>query len=433
MLQPFKPTLEVPALPGEIWKVIFLYTEVVCGEEGIKKLPCLGRAVLELEFRKLSCVSYTWSRLIHELARVHFQENKTVSNWVLRHFSDIEVLNCIYNSIHITYDTMVSLTNLKELSIRDNKHVPSSKAVQQLTTLTKLTLCYKNSITDECLKNLINLKSFSIGSVKRITDQGLVNMKCLEKLKIDSNENITDQGLEMLSSTLTTLLLHGKISITDVGLKKMTNLTKLDLLTSEISNDAVQSLVNLKSICIHTISKITFQGISSLKNLITLEIYSNPIKNKELNSMNQLTSLTLRSSRDKLTNKCLKDLTNLSKLNFSLNTYIDNDGIKNLPLLTNISINHRITVEGIMHLTALSSLQLSRNITDNGIHDLTNLIHLDLLNNENISDYGIMKLTKLQSLSNCLKSKITRNGICHLSRLLIPPILNESIDFKSGF
>ena len=85
-------------------------------------------------------------------------------------------------------------------------------------------------------------------------------------------------------------------------------------------------------------------------------------------------------------------------------------------LLTLICANY-INDDCVKKLSLLTDLNLNGLISDKGIKDLTNLTCLYLDHNENISNFGIKKLTNLQTLDIHDSSKITRFGITHLTKL----------------
>lgn len=111
----------------------------------------------------------------------------------------------------------------------------------------------------------------------------------------------------------------------------------------------------------------------------------------------------------------------VNELDLFCNDYITDRGLKQLTNLTSLKLgyNYTITNDGIRKLTNLKDLGLIRNqkITNLGIFPLINLTSLDLSGNENISDLGLMNLTKLSTLLLGNSILITDKSITNLTNL----------------
>lgn len=123
-----------------------------------------------------------------------------------------------------------------------------------------------------------------------------------------------------------------------------------------------------------------------------------------------------------LTDDALSVIANsVNELDLFCNDYITDRGLKQLTNLTSLKLgyNYTITNEGIRKLTNLKDLGLIRNrkITNLGIFPLINLTSLDLSGNENISDLGLMNLTKLSTLLLGSSILISDKSITNLTNL----------------
>jgi hypothetical protein len=103
----------VSEVPNDVWKIIFTLAQQ---SEGKRKYK-------EKEFRKLSCVSNSWSVMIRELVRVNVKKYKPTV-WVFSRVPDIEVLDLSFNRVlngnPISNDALMVLTNLKDLNLYYN-------------------------------------------------------------------------------------------------------------------------------------------------------------------------------------------------------------------------------------------------------------------------------------------------------------------------
>jgi Leucine-rich repeat (LRR) protein len=77
--------------------------------------------------------------------------------------------------------------------------------------------------------------------------KGIKGLSNLTALELDGNELITDDGLKWLGKKLTSLSIQANYaSITDEGIKLLTNLTFLDVTEcGAITDDVANSLPNL--------------------------------------------------------------------------------------------------------------------------------------------------------------------------------------------
>lgn len=245
------------------------------------------------------------------------------------------------------------------------------------------------NVTWRYLSKLQKIESIDLTFNRYITDTHLGMLPDLTELKISDYSQITDKGLQASCANLTSLsILDDPFTITNSGLKNMSNLVKL-ILESEVIND---------------------NGIEHLKNLTELEIVGNRL----------------------ITDNALSSLTSLTKLNLSNNNEITNNGLKkleNLKLL-NLSNNHLITDDMVQSLTSITKLTLTNNnkITNSGLKNLENLISLNLSNNHLITDEGLLPLSNLSTLD--LQSNNIITGKCFITIKLTALYLNQTTGIK---
>lgn len=186
--------------------------------------------------------------------------------------------------------------------------------------------------------------------IQHVSNKGLIKLgklTRLQHLELYMCHDITDDGMDVLNSLshLRSLILS-ESGITDASLSKLTNIQKLDLFQSDITDDGLLILSRMTTLYALNISyceNITDTGL------------------QHLTALHQLNSLDI-SLCDNITDESLLHLTTMSKLN-SLN----------------INRCNNITNTGLMHLLVLdklTSLDVSEceNITENGLAYLMDLM-----------------------------------------------------------
>ena len=103
---------------------------------------------------------------------------------------------------------------------------------------------------------------------------GIKKLTNLRKLDLTNNNSILDDGIKKLIN-LTDLDLSYNKSISNSGIEKLTNLTNLGLnYTLGISNTGITNLTNLNTLSLHG-NNITIDGIRSLTNITELDLCNN--------------------------------------------------------------------------------------------------------------------------------------------------------------
>lgn len=126
------------------------------------------------------------------------------------------------------------------------------------------------NITDDNLKKLDHLESIYL-EYNTITDEGIKNLTNLKQLTLCDAIGITDEGIKYLTN-LTALSLHFDTSITNRGLQSLTNLEYLSLYANDsITDEGIKSLTKLRSLQLAN-KNITIAGLIGLKNLEKLKL-----------------------------------------------------------------------------------------------------------------------------------------------------------------
>lgn len=354
-------------LPDEIWEDIFLIDA--------DSMNTLEEKQKELS--KLACVSHDWSKKIRELARNIFRniDSEMMTNWILRQMSDIEELVC--NST-IMNETIMTLTNLKNLNILSNPHITNKGICHLSSSLHSLTAGLHSPVTHVGLQKLTNLTDLKVRG-SRFNNASIKKLVKLRKLCLNEvKSTITFKGISKLSE-LRTLEVLGSTSIYDQDLRQMTNLTSF-----------------------------TFHG------------FIPPFSNYDISTLSNLTSLSVDHRID---NEGIQNFPKLTKLNIYAAHLIDDDGIKKLTSLTHLVLNEFITDEGVKNLINLKALIYPRfanfksEVGDDGVKNLTNLVYLDI-DTEKFTDEAIKKLTRLEKFYNFDNSQISENALNLLPNLV---------------
>lgn len=124
--------------------------------------------------------------------------------------------------------------------------------------------------TDILLINLANLENLYVEDLGSLTDDYLNQMKNLKMLNIQGYNKITDQSIQNLTTLIELILPQTRFAnvkhdtITNSGIKDLTNLTKLKIMGNQlITDDAITKLTNLTELDIRN-TNITKQAIVNL-------------------------------------------------------------------------------------------------------------------------------------------------------------------------
>ncbi|AYV83306.1 MAG: hypothetical protein Hyperionvirus5_112 [Hyperionvirus sp.] len=358
--------------------------------------------------------------------KVTMKLSSKIRNDEIKNLGNIVSLDARDNG-YITDHAFDKLRGLRSLSIGGYRNQISTDAIYRLTQLTSLNVS-DTIITDDELDNLTLLKALKFNNMSnRITDFGLMkltnltdlNMKFglvsdralisltnLTCLKIYFTPKITDHGIRSMSR-LKVLAIGGRHNYAS-GVDNITNagiigldLTDLDINNhNSITDEAVVTFKNLRSLNIKWNSKITVGVVSTLVGLRSLNIsYNDVITDDAVRSLTNLTSLNLFGNKI-ITVYSLKYLGKLKHLDLGFNPCISGIDFRSVPNLTDLNLNYNsyVNCDHLGHLTRLRALRVYESISDRTLRKLTNLTSLTIRGAGALTKKGLISLPKLKML-----------------------------------
>ncbi len=203
-----------------------------------------------------------------------------------------------------------------------------------------------------------------------------------------------DSLLPAARHTVEVLLEQAGTSDCDQAKKVLSNLTKLNLSTNQITDiTPLSRLTNLTELYLYNNQISDLTGLSALINLTYLEL-----------EFNQITDITGLSA-----------LTNLTALSLSNNQITDITGLSALTNLTELSLRGN-QISDITSLSALINLTYLE-LLSNGITDITGLSALIKLTELSLSNNQITDITPLSLLTNLTKLSLEGNQITEIAGL----------------
>jgi hypothetical protein len=184
----------------------------------------------------------------NELILENYVHNYDNRNFILKHMKTLKKI-IIYNGGHNLFDEDFRENILDTLILHDN-----------------------NTLTDNVLKYLYNIKIFHLYINENITNNGLKNLKNIRDLKLVSSSNITDDGLIYMNNIKNISLWSADIS--DNGLKYIRYAEIIELPESiNISDIGIKYLSdNVKYLTIGYIKNINPECIEKLNKIKYVEI-----------------------------------------------------------------------------------------------------------------------------------------------------------------
>lgn len=233
---------------------------------------------------------------LSELTRLEMLDlsgNTKITNDGIRHMTSLTFLK-LSNNFLITDDALIGMTKLKflDLQIHYDFNYPDNSddsmdpdldtcpktigndILSSLPSLTYLNLTGNRVITVEGLLSMKNLKSLFLASGHCLTDGCLSQLTSLEVLHLRCDFRITGSFADEMTN-LQELTLHQYTIFEEENIRKLTNLTLLDLEESElvISDATLFPLTNLTSLNLGDRSTgITPTSLMRLTRLTTLTI-----------------------------------------------------------------------------------------------------------------------------------------------------------------
>lgn len=423
----------IQSIPNDIWQIIFTLT--------INSLYKYNNEELEVEYQLfiLSRVCRSWKDLVGDFVRYYFAFDTTQSNWIMSHFDNHtsmklessayirdELAPVIYHRKDYSQNGLQRFTNLQQLTLtRDSYRV---LPLSQLSNLTELNIDSSSSFLglhapERCFSLPPFLTTLKLGSVKAFFfDTDLYACVHLKYLDLEGNQTISDVGVKDLTNLT---FLHAGSKLSSQSLLRLSNLTHLiiDRECSDLRHDGVSLLTNLRILECYSSYGITDKGLKCLSNLTKLKFRMIEVIDQGLPTLTNLTSLSLidiPSGEWYLTKKALIPLVKLRKLRL-IDVEADDEDIPQLAHLPIESLalyyEHSISYEGLLQFTNLKKLDISvdRSLTNRDLKCLTNLTKLNISSHTKITDSGIRKLTNITWLN--ISPLITSEGISRLTDL----------------
>lgn len=328
-------------IPKEVWKEILM-----------KRIVNDGDAADEAFLIKMTCVSKTISQAVDEIVPVIYRGREYESDWILFKCTHVEVLKL--RDMYVPYeDDLKRYTNLKELTYAHKiGNDFTARPLENITSLTKLSLKYCEKVTNDALMKLTSLRTLDIRQNSVNYFEALKSLPHLDTLQLDELQPWL-QSKE--------------------NLRKLTNLTSLEfrfLCESTQYEYPLCRLPHLRTLILgrsdgdfyvenfHFGDFVKFSPDITTLIINTFDIF---IRDQDLKQFKNLTSLSVKSLF--ITNESVKKLTNLAKLDISFCKLVDDNGIMGLRSLTDLHVNANISEECLKNFPNLTRLDLKRVFT----------------------------------------------------------------------
>lgn len=231
---------------------------------------------------------------------------------------------------HLAHLVDKSIENIVSMDEEESKYINNIilKKMVQLTSLkldtrkrcnvNKFTICYE---VNNALSRLVNLRTLDLFNTKYVCDIGIKFLTNLITLSLDKT-NITKRALVDLPCLKTLRLGLCNRSMTDIWLRKLTNLTDLSFVTwHNITGEGVRDLTNLRRLCL-------------------IEDNNYRERNDFLHRLSNLTEL-ISDGIETISNEDLKPLIKLETLGLYRNWNVTTEGINALSSLHSLKIGRR--------------------------------------------------------------------------------------------
>ncbi|AYV84396.1 MAG: hypothetical protein Hyperionvirus24_18 [Hyperionvirus sp.] len=226
---------------------------LICSINDVKMGYALMKRFKHVKFivdQPVKLTSYHY-KLTNNIVSIRLTRNNSIGDAQLGNFKNLTSLDISGYNCMITNEGVANLSNLKSLTLNNNRYVSD---ISSLTNLTSLSLKGNNSITDKGLVNLNKLVHLDL------TFNQLIHVGTLRKLPKLNSLNIQYESLINSDDLLT-----------------LTNLTRLDIrMTTMINFQGLKYLINLTELFVSTIYRIP--EVPYLPNLKKIHIFDNFLK-----------------------------------------------------------------------------------------------------------------------------------------------------------
>lgn len=287
-----------------------------------------------------------WLQCMPNLTHLSCDDKCAFTNEGLSSLKHLEHLDCSEIKT-ITDEGLKNLPNLTNLEC-SNMITITNKGLRYIAKqLRYLRYEYCPNISSEGIKYLVNLVSLEADNVN---DDALIHLTKLTYLNISEITNsVTDEGIKNLTQ-LKTLICSDNNHITEQGFKYLTNLINLDY----SGNEPLLVITDTYTLVPFTGAPVFTKYLSKLKYLTCTGTMISDLHLQYLTNLKKLNCYDCPN----ITNEGIKSLTNLTHLNCSWCANITDEGIMNLSNLRNLICGRctGITIKGINHLTNLTDL-----------------------------------------------------------------------------
>lgn len=240
-----------------------------------------NRVITDAGISTLTCL--TWLSL---------QKQRHITDNGLRSLTGLTSLSLLTNK-RVTNTGLSCLTNLVDLDLENNSRITDA-ALFALTSLTCLDIRWASGISDSSLSRLTNLTELSVGwsrddadevPLARVpTDASIRRLSCLRELLLEpGNNRITGHGISRLTA-LTSLCVRNNDEINDAALRRLINLTRLDVSDTIYIHQIPRRLTALRHLDI-SFSGVEEASLAYLTNLVELNAANYFCKEEDIVSM----------------------------------------------------------------------------------------------------------------------------------------------------
>jgi Leucine-rich repeat (LRR) protein len=363
---------------------------------------------------------------------------ESINGATLERFTGLRTLT-MYKRGNFDGKALYRLVNLDELiiarGVANRRHEPLTDAQMMRYCPDVTTLSISGpGLTDACFP-LLGMNAVRVLELEatKFTNACCAAVPYVSDLTLGDNLEITDIG-EL--SELTSLRLLGHDRLLPACIARLTKLRRLDIAASHsldevdensrmMDNETLRVLTQLEDLDIAFTSRITDVAVRHLTNLTKLDLDSAApgITDAVLRTLTRLRVLGLSSYQGVGADvHVFAEMGNLQALSLSMNVAVQGVSLHGLATLTYLNLKGAVQVgdADLAMLVGLRVLIVDRNVTltDASLSVLTNLEVLSLeTTRANITNAGVSVLLSLRVLDLSGNKSITAEGIAPLTRL----------------
>ncbi|KAL9643355.1 hypothetical protein ABK040_014809 [Willaertia magna] len=343
-----------------------------------------------------NCLNY-----LNNLQKLKLWDCQGVSGKCLKNFKQLTKLEiyCHENNHYTKY--ISDLTNLKYLTLDKSNSLTNTNFLQKLINLEYLSIFIENVVSENCFTNLINLKELDVSnSTCNFTGKCLLNLTNLERLYVQST-NVKDEYLKNLKN-LKEVNFGYCYEITGECLLYLNNLEDLYISNNDnLKDEYFKNLNNLKFLNIYHCNGLNGEFLKYLPKLKEFHFRQLNISDEYLKRLKNLKRLSLIQCPN-ITGEFLLNLINLKYLYVEGVDNLKDEYLINLQNLQKLQLNNCDKIIGtcLLKLPNLTSLNIdSNNMIDDHLQNLPNLQQLYITKCPNLTEKCFDYLINLKELS----------------------------------